>query len=117
MRLPRFTVRTLLILTTLFGVVFVVCGRWPVHEKAPLVASGSIFTISLQPGSGSGGLVGTINTSSNPAIITRSPTTQEWVIRTAVSSLFVLATFATIGFVRSIRSKRAPARIAPTRAL
>jgi hypothetical protein len=90
MRIPQYQVRTLLLLTAMMGVLFVVCARWPVTDvRTPL-------TVSL---SGGGTLV------ASRATIVRPPTNEEWMIRAGLMSGILLAALVLVGVWRAKRAK------------
>ena len=93
-RWPQFTLRTILLLTTIMGVIFVACAKWPVTEVVKTAPVG--FTLS--GGSGGGSYAsGTIIMPA--AIITRPPSTTEWAIRAGVSAILLSAGFVLVGLL------------------
>ena len=101
-RVPRFKLRTLFVLTAILALVFLVCAKWPVTEV---------------------GLSGDTNywleQTSNAAIgvwdptppTPRPPTFGEWALRAGISSVLVILFMVVIGQLR--RGKAGPVRPSP----
>ncbi len=85
-----FRLRTLFVLVTIMGVVFVVSGKWPVTE---VIKPFSRMVISAN---------GPMTLSGAQATIIRPPTSMEMAIREGVSFLVVVLALALI----SVRSNR-----------
>jgi hypothetical protein len=107
MKIPQFRVRTLLLLTAIMGVVFVVCAKWPVTETMPPSPAPSFSAFVPAAGSQSPALPIAI-TGTLSYTITRPPTFSEWAIRASIASVILLAVFVLIGAWRA-RNARSPA--------
>jgi hypothetical protein len=93
MRLLQFRVRTLLLLTAVLGLVFVVCARWPVTQMVvtwrPSSESGAVFV--------SGGVRYQWR---HVEHIKRLPTPAEFALRAGASSIVVGAIVVALAVVR-----------------
>ena len=92
MTIPKFRIRTLLLLTVIVGIAFVVCAKWPVTEisKAP---PGAPSLSAFIP-------EGYIRPPRGFVKITRPPTPAEFAVRAAISTVAVASLFAACGLLR-----------------